>query len=162
MYAASISSTAVFNLAGSTTLQGEGPVLTAGGPTVSTVYRVPVTSAQVKPVIAAPVMGLVPRSPVIVEVAILVIPVSDRMTKLPAFPRTTGAGPAADVTPVVKFHTTGLAKALPAKFLAAVLIVAVNRLLAARLVVGLKIAVVPAWVTVPSTEVAPCFKVKLY
>jgi hypothetical protein len=56
------------------------------------VYIVPVTSGHVIPVIAAPVIGLVPISPVIIEAGSLVIPDFDRITKLPATPRSTAPG----------------------------------------------------------------------
>src|SRR5450756_33170 len=86
MYAVIMSFTAVVSNVGFTSL----PV----GPNASTEYIVPVTSACVTPM-AAPVIGEVPIFPVILDVGTSVIPDSDRITKLPAVPRTTGAGPAA-------------------------------------------------------------------
>jgi hypothetical protein len=64
------------------------------GPAASTVNIVSVTSAQSNPVIAAPVIGLVPIFPVIAEVGTSVIPDFDRVAKLPADPSSTGACPA--------------------------------------------------------------------
>jgi len=57
----------------------------------------PVISAQNTPFIAAAVIGLEPMFPVILVVwlPVSVIPVCDRITKLPAVKRPTGAGPAA-------------------------------------------------------------------
>jgi len=49
----------------------------------------PVTSVQVT-CIAAPVMGLVPISPLIVDLYTSVIPDLDKIAKLPATPRFTG------------------------------------------------------------------------
>jgi hypothetical protein len=49
----------------------------------------PVTSTQVKR-LAAPVIGLVPTPPVMADPGTFVIPVFDRITKLPAVPRLTG------------------------------------------------------------------------
>jgi hypothetical protein len=46
--------------------------------------------------------GLTPRSPVIEVPAVVVIPVFDRITKLPAVPRFTGVGPAAMAADTVK------------------------------------------------------------
>src|ERR1019366_8611123 len=51
---------------------------------------VPVTSAHVRPVIAAPVMGLVPTSPVIFELGTSLTPDFDRTAKEPAAPTLTG------------------------------------------------------------------------
>jgi hypothetical protein len=62
------------------------------------VYIVPNTSLQIFPsvaVIAVPAIGLVPISPKIAYGETSEIPDSDRITKLPADPRATGAGPAA-------------------------------------------------------------------
>src|SRR4029077_19380908 len=87
VYAVIISPTAVVSRAGSTTLHG--------GPVASTVYIIPVTSAQVKPVIDAPVIGLVPMFPVIADAGTSVIPDSDRIAKPPAVPRFTADGEAA-------------------------------------------------------------------
>ena len=53
------------------------------------------------------------------------------------------------------------ANALPARSLAPVVIVAVKTVLAARSLVGFKVATVPAYVTAPGTGVAPCVKVKV-
>jgi hypothetical protein len=70
-----------------------GSITLHTGPAASTVYIVPVTSAQLNPVMDPPVMGLVPTSPVRVDVGILVIPDCDRITKLPADPRFTVEAP---------------------------------------------------------------------
>src|SRR5450631_3216816 len=51
---------------------------------------VPVTSAHVRPVIAAPLMGLVPTSPVTFELGTSLTPDFDRMAKEPAAPTLTG------------------------------------------------------------------------
>jgi hypothetical protein len=56
---------------------------------------------------------------------------------------------------VVKVHTKLAASAIPAGSFAPVVIVAVNKVPAARTVVGVKVAVVPAKVTVPVTGVGP-------
>ena len=63
--------------------------------------------------------------------------------------------------PVVKLHTLLAARALPAKSLAPVVIVAVYKVLAARLDAGVKVAATPTEVTVPETDVVPCIKVKV-
>src|SRR5450755_2164175 len=85
VYAVCISSTATVRISGSITLHGLGPA-------ASTEKTFPVTSVQVKRS-AAPVIGLAPTSPVTFEVGTSVIPVFDRITKLPAFLRSTGVGP---------------------------------------------------------------------
>ena len=69
-----------------------GFVTLHAGPVASTEYIVPFTSAQVSPVMAAPVIGLVPRSPVITEGGTSTIAVFARIAKLPADPRSTGEG----------------------------------------------------------------------
>jgi hypothetical protein len=56
---------------------------------------------------------------------------------------------------VVKVHTKLAASAIPAGSFAPVVIVAVNKVLVARMLVGVKVAAVPAKVTVPATGVAP-------
>jgi hypothetical protein len=56
---------------------------------------------------------------------------------------------------VVKVHTKLAASGTPVRFFAPVVIVAVNKVLAARIVAGVNVAVVPAKVTVPATGVAP-------
>jgi hypothetical protein len=56
---------------------------------------------------------------------------------------------------VVKVHTKLAASAAPVGSFAAVVIVAVNKVLVARTVVGVNVAVVPAKVTEPATDVAP-------
>jgi hypothetical protein len=60
------------------------------GPAAFTEYIVPVTSEHVTP-IAAPVIGLVPILPLIADLGTSVIPDLDRITKLPATPRSTTA-----------------------------------------------------------------------
>ena len=59
------------------------------------------------------------------------------------------------VKPVVKFHTKLAAMATPVRSLAAVVIVAVYCVLAARLAVGVNTAVRPAYETVPGTAAPP-------
>jgi len=59
------------------------------------------------------------------------------------------------VVPVVKVHTKLLANALLAKSFAPVVMVAVNKVLAARLLAGVKVAVAPTKATVPATGVVP-------
>src|SRR3990170_4300317 len=105
--------------------------------------------------------GLSPRSPTIAVVPVVEIDVFPRITKLPAVPRTTGAGPSDPVEPVVNPHTKLAASALPARSLAPVVIVAVYTVVAVRLLTGLKAAVRPAYVTVPDTGVVPCFRVNV-
>jgi hypothetical protein len=61
----------------------------------------------------------------------------------------------------VKVHVLSAANGIPARSMAAVVIVAVYGVLAARSLVGSKVATEPMEVTVPETGVAPCFKVKL-
>jgi hypothetical protein len=61
------------------------------------------------------------------------------------------SGPA----PVVKLHTKLAANAFPLKSSAAVVIVAVNCVFAAKALVGWKVAVVPAYPTVPGTAAPP-------
>jgi hypothetical protein len=56
---------------------------------------------------------------------------------------------------VVKVHTKLAASEAPVGSFAPVVIVAVNRVLLARTAVGVKVAVVPAYVTAPVTGVAP-------
>jgi hypothetical protein len=56
---------------------------------------------------------------------------------------------------VVKVHTKFAASAAPVRSFAPVVIVAVNNVPVARAVVGVKVAVMPAKVTVPATGVAP-------
>jgi hypothetical protein len=69
-------------------------------------YTFPVTCVDVEntpeasatnenPVIAVAAMGLTPMSPVTTEFGTVEIPDFARITKLPAVPRSTGAGPAA-------------------------------------------------------------------
>src|SRR5688572_3686890 len=67
------------------TVQGSGPVL-------STSLIAPVTCAQVRPM-PAPVAGLKPTLPVTADAGTLVIADSARITKPPAAPRWTDAGP---------------------------------------------------------------------
>jgi len=103
--------------------------------------------------------GLNPRSPLIVELPVLVIVEPARTIKVLADPRDTADWPVG--APVVKLHTKLLLSALPARSLTPLVIVAVYMVLAARLAVGVKIAVTPAYVTVPVTRVVPCIKVKV-
>ena len=118
------------------------PVYAASTPNI-----VPVISEQNTPFIAAAVIGLAPMFPVITEalLPVFVIPVFVRITKLLSLTvrRSTGARAAATAVPVVKFHTKGAANALPARSFAPVVIVAVNGVLGARLLAGVKVAVVP-------------------
>src|ERR1700733_15073755 len=65
----------------------------------------------------------------------------------------TVGGVASGVAPVVKLHVFATASGLPAKSVAAVLIVAVKVVLAAKSLVGVNVAVVPLYVTVPATAV---------
>src|SRR5436190_24199108 len=76
-------------------------------------------------------------------------------------PRATGAGPTAAVVPVVKVHTLAVARKLPARSFTAVVIVAVKTVLGERLLEGVKVAVVPAYVTDPETGVGPFINVKV-
>src|SRR5580658_5083226 len=85
VYAVSMSRTAAVNLVGSLILHGSGPA-------AFTEKTLPSTSVQVKRS-AAPVIGLVPTSPVTAEVGTLVIPDLVRITKSPADLRSTGFGP---------------------------------------------------------------------
>src|SRR5450755_3713530 len=85
VYAVCMSRTAAVNLVGFFMLHGAGPA-------ASTETTIPVTSVQVKRS-AAPVIGLVPTSPVTAEVGTSVIPDFVRITKSPADLRFTGAGP---------------------------------------------------------------------
>ena len=65
------------------------------------------------------------------------------------------------LVPVVKLQTKLLAKAFSAKSVIPVVSVAVNVVPGARVLAGVKVAMVPAHVTVPETGVAPCRKVKV-
>ena len=75
---------------------------------------------------------------------------------------TTGAAVSV-VVPVVKLHERSAAKAAPAADFAPVVIVAVKRLLGARLLEGANVAAVPSALEamVPETGVVPCFSVKV-
>src|SRR5512143_1640185 len=119
---------------------------------------VPLTNPGGNPVTAVP--GLSPRSPLTVVAPVLVTVEPARTENVVADPRTTGAWPAV-VAAVVKLQARLLASALPAKSLAPVVIVASYTVLAARLLAGVKVAVVPTWVTVPTTGVNPWFSVKV-
>src|SRR6185295_8082947 len=65
------------------------------------------------------------------------------------------------VAPVVKLQVLLAANALPTRSVTPVVIVAVTTVLAARSLVGLKVATVPTYVTTPGTGVAPCVTVKV-
>jgi hypothetical protein len=65
------------------------------------------------------------------------------------------------VAPVVKPHVLSAASALAAMSLKPVVAVAVYAVLAARLLVGAKVAVRPTQVTAPGTGVTPCFRVNV-
>src|ERR1035437_6774158 len=80
-----------------------GSIVRHAGPAASTVYINPVTSGQLNPVIAAPVIGYAPIFPVIADVGTLVIPASDSITKLPAPPRSTTPTPPTGGAFAVKF-----------------------------------------------------------
>jgi hypothetical protein len=67
-------------------------ILHGAGPAGSTEKIIPVTSEQVKRSVA-PVIGLVPTSPVTAEAGTSVIPDFVRIAKSPAVLRFTGAGP---------------------------------------------------------------------
>jgi hypothetical protein len=56
---------------------------------------------------------------------------------------------------VVKVHTKLAASAAPVRFFAPVVMVAVNTVLVARTLIGVNVAVVPAYVTLPATGVTP-------
>jgi hypothetical protein len=62
-----------------------------GWPSPSTAKIVPVTSTQLRAVMAAPVFGLSPTSPLITEVGTFVTPVPARIAKLAVVPSGTGA-----------------------------------------------------------------------
>ena len=95
VYAASMLDTAGVSNAASVNLHGRGPAAST-----ENIVPVPVTiSAHVTP-IAAPLAGLVPIFPVITDGGTSVIPVFVRITKFPAVPRSTGAGPSAGVVTV--------------------------------------------------------------
>src|ERR1035437_2386398 len=85
VYAVCMSKTAAVNRVGFFILHGNGPA-------AFTETTIPVTYVQVKRS-AAPVIGLVPTSPVTAEVGTSVIPAFVRTTKSPADLRFTGAGP---------------------------------------------------------------------
>src|ERR1700676_5324589 len=85
VYAVLMSLIAVVSLEGNFWLHGAGPA-------ASTEKTIPVTSLQLKRS-AAPVIGLVPTSPLTAEVGTSVIPDSVRITNSPADLRFTGAGP---------------------------------------------------------------------
>src|SRR5437667_359141 len=117
--------------------------------------------------------GLSPRSPLTRVAPVLVTVEPARTANVAAAPRGTGAGPAAvtvraadavppgsltvrggtvrltlggvvlGVAPVVKLQLKSVARALPARSLALVVIVAVYTVLGARVLTGLKVAVTP-------------------
>src|ERR1700733_12685195 len=67
----------------------------------------------------------------------------------------TVGGVVSGAAPVVKLHVFATASGLPARSVAAVLIVAVKVVLAAKALVGMNVAVVPTSDTVPATAVLP-------
>lgn len=67
----------------------------------------------------------------------------------------TVGGTTAGGAAVVNVHTTFAARGAPVVSCAPVVIVAVNKVLLARIAVGVKVAVLPAKVTAPPTAVAP-------
>jgi hypothetical protein len=89
------------------------------------------------------------------KVALTVVSIGTVTATLAGF-STVIAGPATLVAiPVVKFQVKFATKATPVRSLAAVVIVAVYCVLAARLAVGVKIAILPAEETVPGTAAPP-------
>src|ERR1035438_5656701 len=105
VYAVFMSRTAAVNLVGFLMLHGAGPA-------VVTDKTNPLTSVQVRRS-AAPVIGLVPTSPVTAEVGTSVMPASVRITKSPAVRRFTGAGPG----PAANALPATARSAIPAKYL---------------------------------------------
>ena len=107
-------------------------------------------------------IGLTPISPVTIELGTVEIPVFERMTKLPAAPRPTGAGPRDAVVPVVKLHENALASRLPSRSLLSPERVAVKSMLGARLLAAVNVALIPGpYTTLPVTDVLPCLTVKV-
>src|SRR5207245_4414492 len=104
----------------------------------SPAWIVPLTIPGGNPVTAVP--GLTPRSPLTLVAPVLVTVEPARTVNVLAAPRATGAWPAA-VAAVVKLQTKFAASALPARSLAPIVIVAVNVVRGARLLVGIKVAI---------------------
>src|SRR5205823_5736654 len=84
--------------------------------------------------------GLTPRSPLTVVPPVLVTAEPAKTSNVVADPRATGAWPAV-VAAVVKLQAKLLASALPARSLTPVVIVAPYTVLVARLLAGVKVAI---------------------
>lgn len=104
-------------------------MLHGAGPAVVTDKTNPLTSVQVRRS-AAPVIGLVPTSPVTAEVGTSVMPASVRITKSPAVRRFTGAGPG----PAANALPATARRAIPAKYLFLIMLKRVGECL--RLALG--------------------------
>src|SRR2546428_6448149 len=106
----------------------------------SPAWIVPLTVRGGNPVTAVP--GLSPRSPLTVVAPVLVTVEPARTANVLAAPRATGACPAG-VAAVVKLQTKFAASALPARSLAPIVIVAVKTALGARVLAGVRVAILP-------------------
>src|SRR5689334_7649955 len=80
------------------------------------------------------------------------------MARLAGSVEITEGGVTSGADPVVKLQDMFAPIALPAKSFTRVVTVALYTLLASRSESGLKLAITPAYVTVPGTDVVPCIK----
>src|ERR1041385_3241138 len=90
------------------------------------------------------VPGLKPKSPLTVVAPVLVTVEAPSTANVPADPRATGTCPPTVPPAVVKLQLKSLASAVPARFLAPVVTVAVYVVSGARPPAGVKVAVTPA------------------
>jgi hypothetical protein len=89
--------------------------------------------------------GDIPISPLTIVGPVLVTEgVAPRIPKLQAAPKARAGGGGAQATAVVNVHTKGAANAMPKVSCAPVVIVAVKVVFAARVAVGVKVAVLVA------------------
>jgi len=122
-------------------------------PTLPEEVTVPETGVRPGPVIVKVVPVIVAGSIASLKVAVVFPLMATPLAVSAGFVELTVGAVASAVVPVVKVHTLLATKALPARSVTAVVIVAVNRVVAARLLVGVKIAVLSTQVTVPGTAV---------
>jgi hypothetical protein len=137
---------------------------------IAAVKKVPVARpvvgvnvAVVPAKVTVPATGVAP-GPVKVNVAALIVAgfmgplkVAETvvLTATPVAPLTGTVETTVGAAAVIKVHTKLAASPAPVRFVAPVVIVAVNTVLVASVVVGVKVAVVPPKVTMPATGVAP-------
>ena len=87
---------------------------------------------------------MVSGSMALLNVAFSLLLTATKVAPLTGLVEVTVGGVVSGVAPVVKVHAKLLASALPARSLAPVVMVAVNKVLPASGLVGVKVAVVPA------------------